>query len=328
MSTLEQSTLRVSAFPPGAVLPSEMDLLLIELGKERERATALCRQYKSRNANLPIVTASSMEQASISAHMEKVGSVDHVILPAEPLDLESRLSAHVRWSRRARDLSPPLPPARPYVSLQDKICRYSIDQIPWPMLATDVHGKIVMFNRAARRWFGFSRNPESCVYRVGDLYANRQDAHRVMRALASSPHREPISMEVELKLPNGEKVPVALHAGAIRDEKGNITHTTGIFQDNSEKLSLQQRLEHTTRQLIDTEKRKNTYTQLRWLVHELNQPLTVALGTLEIVNAMTELDEPTQVKLDRIQEQLQRMADSVRKLATSVQHQAGTANAH
>jgi len=49
------------------------------------------------------------------------------------------------------------------------------------------------------------------------------------------------------------------------------------------------------------------------LAHELNQPLTVAMGVLEMLASGPDLPEPIARRLGKVQEQLDRIANTVRR---------------
>jgi len=67
--------------------------------------------------------------------------------------------------------------------------------------------------------------------------------------------------------------------------------------------------------LIHSEQRMNSLNVASASTHELNQPLTVVMGSLELLSSRDDLPAGVSPRLQRAYVQLQRMADIVRELS-------------
>ena len=81
------------------------------------------------------------------------------------------------------------------------------------------------------------------------------------------------------------------------------------------------RLEAASKQVIHSEERASDAVTIRVAVHELNQPLTALMGTVELLEMRSDLPAGVCGKLTRMYDQLDRMAEIVRGLGGGIQAQ-------
>lgn len=190
-----------------------------------------------------------------------------------------------------------------------------IDATPNPVMAADLRGRVLVFNRAAELALGFAPDWATAHMHVTEVYADPQDARRVLAELRRAPGGAVSGMETRLRASNGEIVPVRLSAAEVHAADGTPLATVGVFVDRRAELQLTSRLEETTEQLIATEKRASAMEVAGGAAHELNQPLTAVMGTIEMLQLRGDLPEDAMRKLEKSWDQLQRMAEIVRQLA-------------
>jgi signal transduction histidine kinase len=126
-----------------------------------------------------------------------------------------------------------------------------------------------------------------------------------------------LELEVRLRARSGEHFPVLLSAAEVSAADGMPLATVGVFEDLRREQALRNRLEQTTEQLIETEKRAAAMEVAGAAAHELNQPLTAVMGCLELLEFKSDLDTDTKERIQRATVQLERMAEIVRSLASS-----------
>ena len=249
------------------------------------------------------------------------GAVDALVWPDDAAALPGRLSPLTRaagqMDRRTRALE--RQSRRAVVELQstrDLLGRL-IDATPNPVMAVDMRGRVLVFNRAAETALGYHAAWARAHMHVTDVYVDASEARRVLNAIRTSPDGLVQQLEARLRARSGEQLPVLLSAAEVYAADGMPIGTVGVFQDRRQELALKERLERTTGQLIESEKRSAHAEVAGAAAHELNQPLTAVMGALEMLELRDDLPADVQQRLGRAFLQLDRMADIVRRLASS-----------
>jgi PAS domain S-box-containing protein len=300
-----------------AEISSQAQLVLVHAGSRVSAAEETCWQLRDILPTLPVVTASPGTYASEGARLITAGARDHVRLPAHPQDLRFRIEAHLSYSREQvselpsdilRSLSDGGPV--PLIDLLGSL----VDTLPHPVLAIDRGGHLLLFNRASERLLGCPRQAALQDHVVGDFFADPTEVPRLERALVVARAGEACSHDVRVRTMIGEHVPVRFYGSAVRDAKGKVVAFVGLLQDMREFETMSRRLEETTRQLIETEVRAKEAIGGRNMAHELNQPLTVAMGSIELLCTRGDIPQEVTERLEKIYDQLRRMADLVREL--------------
>jgi PAS domain-containing protein len=248
------------------------------------------------------------------------GATDEVISdddPAGPARLArlARLADRVA-RRRAREIDEARRTAQELQSTRDLLGRL-IDATPDPVMAADGRGGVLVFNRAAEAALDYEGGWARQHLHVSDVYADPADARRVLAEIRASPSGILRSFPVRLRARSGAAVPVHLSAAEVYAADGMPVATVGIFADQRHRLSLQDRLDTATEQLIVAERRATALESVGRAVHELNQPLTTAIGALDLLEMQPELPDAARPRIARVYDQLDRMASLVRSLAAA-----------
>ncbi len=314
---LASAGLEVELVVEPAEISSQAQLVLVHAGSRVSAAEETCWQLRDILPRLPVVTASPGTYASEGARLITAGARDHVRLPAHPQDLRFRIEAHLAYAREQIVELPvqDVPHSDPggQVPLVDLLTAL-VNSLPHPVLAIDRGGHLLLFNRAAERLLGCPRQAALQDHVVGDFFADPSEVPRLERALSVSRSGEASSHDVRVRTMIGDHVPVRFYGAPVRDIKGRVIAFVGLLQDMRELNALSQRLEETTRQLIETEVRAKEAIGGRNMAHELNQPLTVAMGSIELLTTRGDLPPEVVQRLERSYDQLRRMADMVREL--------------
>ncbi len=188
----------------------------------------------------------------------------------------------------------------------------SVDAI----VAADMDGTIVLFNKGAQQLYGHRADDVIGKMNVTALYPG-DGAREVMRMLRSRNHGgvgrlEPVRIEAVDQ--RGTIFPISLTAAVIYDEDGRPTATFGIFTDLRERVRVEQQLAQAQEKLAVSEKQALVAELAGATAHELNQPLTSVMGYAELLLRKLPSDSPTHRGAEVIHQEAQRMAEIVRKI--------------
>jgi PAS domain S-box-containing protein len=188
----------------------------------------------------------------------------------------------------------------------------SVDAI----IAADLSGRILLFNKGAERIYGYTAEEVLGHIPVNSLYPEGR-AKEVMRMLRSPQHGGVGRLEstrFDALDKQGNLVPITLSAAIIYDGEGRAFATVGIFTDLREKLRVEERLAHAQQKLAVTEKQALIAELAGTAAHELNQPLTSVIGYGELLQRKLTNGSPEHHAAQVIVREAERMADIVRKI--------------
>jgi PAS domain S-box-containing protein len=190
-----------------------------------------------------------------------------------------------------------------------------IDSSVDAIIAANMEGDIILFNKGAERIFGYKAEEVVDSLHVTALYPPGV-AYEVMELLrrdtdGGKGFLSPTRKEVVNK--SGETIPIHLTAWIV-SENGREVATAGIFTDLRERLKIERKLSQAQEKLLRTEKQAMIAELAGATAHELNQPLTSVLGYAELAKRKIEKQEEVNRILDIILAETERMADIVRKI--------------
>ncbi|RME26332.1 MAG: PAS domain S-box protein [Deltaproteobacteria bacterium] len=249
----------------------------------------------------------------------RAGAVDAVVGRPPATELRARISAHRRiartWRRRMQAQQRRARRAMAELASTQDLLGRLIDATPNPVMAVDVKGRVLVFNRAAEKALGYDAEYARQHMHVTDIYADPADARRVLSEMRATRTGMVEGLPVRLRARWGEQIPVELSAAEVQDASGNLMATVGVFQDMREQVALKSRLEATTEQLIAAEQRAAAIELAGEAAYEINQPLTALMGNLELLELDEALSERSRARLQRAQDHLKRIRETVRTLA-------------
>jgi PAS domain S-box-containing protein len=190
-----------------------------------------------------------------------------------------------------------------------------IDSTVDAIVAADLRGHIILFNRGAERLYGYRADEVIGKLMVWDLYADGVP-RQVMRMLRSISHGGIGHLEQtrrEIKRKTGELVPVNMTASIVY-EGGREVATVGIFSDLRDRIKIEQRLLVAQEKLQLTEKAALVAELAGATAHELNQPLTSILGYAQLIQRQSPSDAPHLRAVGVIRSEAERMAEIVKKI--------------
>ncbi len=193
----------------------------------------------------------------------------------------------------------------------ERVIDSSVDAI----VAADMRGRVLLFNRAAQRCYGYQAEEVVGKLNVAQLYPAAV-AREIMRLIKSEMFGGVGRLEdyrCDMLGKGGERVPVSLSAALIYDE-GRPVASVGLFTDLRERLQMQERLAAAQQELRTREKQAIIAELAGAAAHELNQPLTSVMGYAELLKRRLDRDTPAYSAAHVIVNEAERMAEIVRKI--------------
>lgn len=193
----------------------------------------------------------------------------------------------------------------------ERVIESSVDAI----VSASLDGRVLIFNRAAARIFGYEPSDVIGKMSVERLYPPNA-AREVMRKirdpkLSGSGRLE--DYRVDMINSSGDTIAVKLSAALIM-ENDHAVGSVGIFTDIRERLRMEARLEKAQEELREREKHAAVAELAGAAAHELNQPLTSIIGYAELLGRRLEKESPLHNAANVIITQAERMAEIVRKI--------------
>lgn len=228
-----------------------------------------------------------------------------VAISASPVKSESGVAILVfRDVTKARTLADELQKTTDFL---ERLIDSSVDAI----IAADMKGRIILFNKAAEEICGWQGVQAKQHLNVRNLYPN-EEARNVMTRLREKGGRLAATRQ-DILHRSGELIPVSMTASIVY-ENGRETATLGIFTDLRDRLKLERKLSDVETRLEESEKNAVLVALAGTAAHELNQPLTSVMGYAELLKRKIKEGEAAHQYVDIIYREADRIKEIVRKI--------------
>jgi two-component system NtrC family sensor kinase len=187
---------------------------------------------------------------------------------------------------------------------------------PNSIMATDLDGNIMIWNRAAEETLGYSANEVIGKMNIRKIYPEGM-ARKVMQMLRSKeygPENRLRSYPMVYVRRDGEVVEGTLSAAMVYDTKGNEIASVGSFVDLRERLEMERALRRTQEQLLQSEKLAAMGRLTSQVAHELNNPLYGIMNTLELLKTEVSPQSKRRKILEMAHSETIRLSDMLRKM--------------
>ena len=194
----------------------------------------------------------------------------------------------------------------------ERLIDSSVDAI----IAADMKGTLMIFNKAAESICGYSAQEAVGQMHVRSIYADPETPRDIMRKLRSGEFGGKgrlTSSRVEILNKSGERIPVNMTAAIVLDGDTE-TATVGIFTDLRDRIRLERKLSDAETRLMESEKNALVVALAGTAAHELNQPLTSVMGYAELLKRKMKEGDPSYRSVDIIHREAERMAEIVRRI--------------
>jgi two-component system, NtrC family, sensor kinase len=183
------------------------------------------------------------------------------------------------------------------------------------IIAADPSGKVILFNDVAAQVSGYSVKEAITELNIRDVYAD-DGAREVMRNLRGPDHGGVGKLKkyhVMIVGKDGQKIPISLYASLIYEGEEEVA-TIGFFHDLRERIHIQQELEKTQVQLMQSEKMASLGKLAAGVAHQLNNPLGSINLYAKLVLEEYDLPDGASDDIHRILKDAERCRDTVREL--------------
>jgi len=187
---------------------------------------------------------------------------------------------------------------------------------PNSIMATDMDGNIMFWNRAAEETLGYSASEVIGKMNIEKIYPDGM-ARKVMQMLRSSEYGKVgrlKSYPMVYVRRDGEVVEGTLSAAIIYDSKGNEIASVGSFVDLRERLEMERALRRTQEQLLQSEKLAAMGRLTSQVAHELNNPLYGIMNTLELLKTEISPQSKRRKILEMAHSETIRLSEMLRKM--------------
>ncbi len=183
----------------------------------------------------------------------------------------------------------------------DNLIQNSADMI----VATGQGRIVILFNRRAEEALGYKA--EEVIGRSVEMLYQKGEAKRVEENLRLAPDGKLMEHEVRLRTKGGAAIPARLTASLLYDGTGRVTGSFGACTDLTHIKALEEEIVKQQKVLAIAELGGAAS-------HELNQPLTVALGRIQLIQRRQGKHGPYERELRHVERELERMAQMVRRI--------------
>ena len=308
--------------------PQPIEAALLAAGICRDGHERLCvvwfpdseaRAWMARTDQATVI-AMVRDEAEAQAALA-AGAADAIV--GTPSELRHRIGVvarlHAQFRRQLdHQLAAEHRTASELQSTRDLLSRL-IDTTPCPVMAVSPTGQLLVFNHAAETMLGYEREWAQEHLRAGDVYANADDARRILSAIRASPRRLVRDVHTRLRTRMGETLEVSLNAAEVYAADGLPVATVGVFLDSRQQEELARRLTTTVRQFLQLEEQSNQLAASLADAFRLNQPLSTAMLTLELAMLHHAPDPELRTRLEAVYAQLEALGARVADLTSRSQ---------
>jgi len=183
---------------------------------------------------------------------------------------------------------------------KDDMLRNIISSIKdYALFATNVEGKITYYAMGSTSLFGWGR--EEIIFRDSSVFYKTQEASsKLAFALEEVRRKGECEIEIEMVKKDGEALPVLLSINKLADTEGKLRGYIFIAKDITERKNMEYHL-------VQSEKLIAMGQLTAGLAHEINNPLFVISGRLDLLLEQKGIGKNQRQELGIIREQTDRI---------------------
>jgi len=191
-----------------------------------------------------------------------------------------------------------------------------IQSSPNAIIATDMSGSILIWNRAAEETLGYPASEVIGKMNIDKIYPEGT-ARKVMQMMRSPEHDGVGKLKAYPMVyvrRDGTVVEGNLSAAIIYDTRGKEIASVGSFVDLKERLDMERTLRRTQEQLLQSEKLAAMGRLTSQIAHELNNPLYGIMNTLELLKTEVSPQSKRRKVLEMALSETVRLSELLRKM--------------
>ncbi|MBW1985430.1 MAG: PAS domain S-box protein, partial [Deltaproteobacteria bacterium] len=191
-----------------------------------------------------------------------------------------------------------------------------INRSPNAIIAADMKGKIILWNRAAEETLKYSAKEVIGQMNIVKIYPEGV-AQKIMQMMRSPEYGGVGKLNAYHLVTvqrDGGILEGNLSAAIIYNEKGEEIVSVGIYVDLKERLEMERRLRQTQEQLLQSEKLAAMGRLTSQIAHELNNPIYGIMNTLELLKTEIPLENKRRKILEMALSETVRLGEMLRKM--------------
>ena len=187
---------------------------------------------------------------------------------------------------------------------------------PNAIMATDMEGNIIIWNRAAEETLGYTAEEVIGKMNIRKIYPEgmAKDVMKMMRSTQYGGVGRLSSHPMVYVRRDGEILEGNLSSAIIYDTQGKEIASVGIFIDLRERLDMERKLRETQEKLLQSEKLAAMGRLTSQIAHELNNPLYGIMNTLELLKTEIAPQSKRRKVLDMALSETVRLTELLRKM--------------
>ncbi|MBE9523389.1 MAG: PAS domain S-box protein [Proteobacteria bacterium] len=191
-----------------------------------------------------------------------------------------------------------------------------IKSTPNAIMATDMKGNIIIWNRGAEETLGYKAEEVIGKMNISKIYpeGTAKEVMRMMRSPEYGGVGKCRSYPMVHVRRDGGIVEGHLSAGIIYNSQGKEIASVGIFVDLKERLDMERKLIETQEKLLHSEKLAAMGRLTSQIAHELNNPLYGIMNTLELLKTEVSPQSKRRKVLDMALSETVRLTELLRKM--------------
>jgi len=192
----------------------------------------------------------------------------------------------------------------------------TIRNSPNAIIAIDMEGRIILWNRAAEETLGYRVQDVVQKMNIQKIYPEGM-AKKVMKLMRGPEYGGDgrlTAYPMVYVRQDGGIVEGNLSASIIYDAEGNEVASVGIFSDLKERLEMERKLRQTQEQLLNSEKLAAMGRLISQIAHELNNPLYGIMNTLELLKTEIAPQSKRRKVLEMALSETVRLSDLLKKM--------------
>lgn len=191
-----------------------------------------------------------------------------------------------------------------------------VQSSPNAIMATDMEGNIIIWNRAAEETLGYKADDVIGKMQIDKVYP--QDMAKKVMQMLRSPEYGGVgklrSYPMVYVRKDGRVIDGNLSASIVYGAGGKEVASVGIFVDLEERLKIETKLRETREQLLQSEKLAAMGRLTSQVAHELNNPLYGIMNTLELLKTEIAPQSKRRKVLDMALSETERLTELLRKM--------------
>jgi len=191
-----------------------------------------------------------------------------------------------------------------------------IKSTPNAIMATDMKGNIIIWNRGAEETLGYKAEEVIGKMNISKIYpeGTAKEVMRMMRSPEYGGVGKCRSYPMVHVRRDGGIVEGHLSAGIIYNSQEKEIASVGIFVDLEERLDMERKLIETQEKLLHSEKLAAMGRLTSQIAHELNNPLYGIMNTLELLKTEVSPQSKRRKVLDMALSETVRLTELLRKM--------------